>query len=480
MRSDISFIFGTQETRLTGVAPTLTVLEWLRTHARAIGTKEGCAEGDCGACTVVLGEPAGDGIRYVPVNACLLFVPALDGRQLLTVEHLRGPDGALHPVQAAMVARHASQCGFCTPGIVMSLFAMYQAGRSGREAACEALAGNLCRCTGYRPILDAAEDVCRGAPADDGFAEAAAVMAARLRALPQDAQRLEADGHLYFAPRDQTHLTCLLAEHPDALLLAGGTDLALLVTKQRRRLPKIVALDRVADLACIETRDGVLHLGAGASYADIWPVLHHHWPELGDLLHHLGSRQIRHRGTLGGNLVTASPIGDTPPCLIALDAQVAIRGADGERLVPIDAFFTGYRRTVLAGGEFVSRVELPLPRADEQVRIYKVSKRREEDISSVLAAFRLRLEGGRVRELRAGFGGVAATPLRATALEAAVTGRSWTRQTVEDGMQALDASIAPISDMRASAAYRRAAARNLVLKLWLETSGQHVRTRAAA
>ena len=479
MRGEIRFIFGETETVLSDVSPTTTVLEWLRVHARALGTKEGCAEGDCGACTVLLGEPDGEGVRYRPVNACLLFVPALDGRQFLTVEHLRGPDGAPHPVQAAMVAHHASQCGFCTPGIVMSLVALGHASpEADRAEVCEALAGNLCRCTGYRPIVDAA----RAAHADtahDRIATAAPAMAARLRALPQDGCVLAHGGQTYWSPRTLDDAAALAEAHPQAMLLAGGTDAALLVTKARKALPALLALDRVAGLGDI-SRDGAhLSLGAAVAYEDALPALEDAWPEFGAMLRRLGSRQIRHRGTVGGNLGTASPIGDMPPALIALDASIRVRTGADTLAIPVAEFFTGYRRHRCPPGSLIESVAIPLPEPDDLVRVYKVSKRREEDISSVCAAFRLRLDGGLVRDLRAGFGGMAATPVRAVALERAVIGQPWTRATVEAGMRALDATLHPLSDMRASAAYRATVAKNLLLRLWLETSGQDVRTRIA-
>ena len=486
MRGDIRFIYGEQDCSLAGLSPTTTVLEWLRTEARACGTKEGCAEGDCGACTVVLGEPDGQGMRYRPVNACLLFIPALDGRQLLTVEHLAGKDGALHPVQRAMVDHHASQCGFCTPGFVMSLWALHQSAlhESGtavtRAEACEALAGNLCRCTGYRPILDAALEACT-TPADDRFARVAGETAARLRALPQDSLAIRYDGQRYAAPATLTEAIELVSDDKsDPLLLAGGTDVALLVTKQRRTLPDILALDRVPELHAVEETEESINIGACVTYKDALPVFQRNWPELAPMLRRLGSRQIRHRGTIGGNLGTASPIGDMAPALIALDGCVRF-GARQLPSVAMSKFFVGYRRTELPPGEFILRVEIPRRAPGDVVAIYKVSKRFEEDISSVCVAFRLRLdEAGAVADLRAGFGGMAATPIRAVALEHALIGQPWTRETVEHGMHVLDVTLRPLGDMRASAAYRSLVARNLLLKFWLETSGQDVRTRIEA
>jgi xanthine dehydrogenase small subunit len=466
MRDVPHFLLGDAERRPRDISPTLTVLEYLRTVEKLCGTKEGCAEGDCGACTVILGEPDGAGMRYRAVNACILFVPALDGKQLLTVEHL----GGQHPVQRAMVERHASQCGFCTPGFVMSLFALHHgATPADRTDINDALAGNLCRCTGYRPIVDAALDV-TGAPAEDRFAVSAEATSARLKALEKAGMlELHHSGQTWFAPRSITELADLLARYPDAILLAGGTDVGLWVTKQHRTLGTIVTLDAVRDLASVEEVDGTLRIGAGVLYEDALGPLAAHFPDFGVLLRRLGSRQIRNRGTIGGNIGNGSPIGDTPPVLIALGATLVLRCGMARRTLPLEQFFLGYRRTALAPGEFIERIEIPLPRPGWQFRCYKVAKRFDQDISAVCGAFDLNLIDGQVRDIRIGFGGMAATPVRAKATERALLGQAWTETNVRAAMDALDAEFAPISDMRASAGYRRMVARNLLFKCFLET-----------
>ncbi len=477
MRDTIRFLFGETERAITNPAPTATVLEWLRAPvedggARACGTKEGCAEGDCGACTVVLGEPDGPAMRYRAANACILFLPALDGKQLLTVEHLADPDGTLHPVQQAMVAHHGAQCGFCTPGFVMSLFALYHAGRGGaRPAALEALAGNLCRCTGYRPILDAARAACAG-PAADRFAAAAAATAARLHALAaRDMLCASRDGQRFLAPRTTAELAAALAEYPDATVLAGGTDVGLWVTKQHRRPATLVAVEHIAGFADIAEQHGMLSIGAGATYSAAFAGLTAHWPALAPLLRRLGSTQIRNRGTIGGNVANASPIGDTPPALIALAATLTLQSTAGTRRIDAEAFFHGYRRTALAPGEFLARIDIPLPVPGDVFAIYKVSKRMEQDISAVCAAFRLRRgPDGRVADIRIAYGGMAAVPRRAAAAERALYGQPWTQAAVAAAMAALDTEFAPIDDMRASAAYRRLVARNLLLRFLLQTT----------
>jgi len=477
MRESVRFLLGSEARELRGIEPTTTVLEYLRGTERMCGTKEGCAEGDCGACTVVLGEPDGAGMRWRAVNACVLFAPSLDGCRLLTVEHLRGEDGVLHPVQRAMVEAHGSQCGFCTPGFVMSLYALHRTGAApDRAAVNEALAGNLCRCTGYRPIVDAGLAACRGGTAD---ATADAVTAARLRRL-DTAEMLALPG--WFSPTTEDELAAVLAQNPGAVLVSGCTDAGLWVTKQHRKLPCVVALDRVAELRAIDDSENEINIGAAATYEDTLPVLEAHWPDFGVLIRRIGALQVRNRGTLGGNIANASPIGDTPPALLALDATLVLRRGDTVRRVSISEFFTGYRRTVLAPGEFIVRIDIPKPAPGSAFRAYKVSKRIDQDISAVLGAFRIELEGGRVREVRLGFGGMAATPSRARRAERALEGARWTEATVRAAMAEIDADFAPIEDFRASAGYRSMTAKNLLFKFFLETSSaaEGTPTRLAA
>jgi xanthine dehydrogenase small subunit len=464
MRDTLHFRLGSELRTLRHVDPTMTVLEYLRGPERLCGTKEGCAEGDCGACTVVLVDAEG---RHKAVNACVLFVPALDGRQLLTVEHLAAADGTLHPVQQAMVDLHGSQCGFCTPGFVMSLYALRTEEKPDRVAVNEALAGNLCRCTGYRPIVDAAFSVCTG----DETPEAVDLPAT------DGALALTHDGKRSFSPRSSDELAQVLLDRPQAVIVAGGTDVGLWVTKQHKTLPVTVSLDAVRDMAGVVETDGVIQIGAGATYQDALPLLEQHYPDFGAMIRRIGSRQIRNRGTIGGNVANASPIGDSPPALLALDATLVLRRGDARRSVKLDDFFTGYRRTVLQGSEFIERIDVPMPEAGEMFRCYKVSKRFDQDISAVCAAFRLRVEDGIVRDIRIGFGGMAATPVRARAVEAVLTGRPWTDATIRMAQGAMDTAFSPLSDMRASATYRTTIARNLLLKCFLETSEEAAVTR---
>jgi xanthine dehydrogenase small subunit len=477
MTDAVRFLLNGDERAVEGLEPTTTVLEYLRNVERLCGTKEGCAEGDCGACTVVIAAPDGaGGLSYQAVNSCIRFLPTLDGKQLITVEGLKGDDGALHPVQRAMVDCHASQCGYCTPGFVMSLFALWHANKApSRDAIVEALAGNLCRCTGYRPIVDAAQRMYHEA-AEDKFDRGAAETAARLAKL----QRLvplayRHDGHELLAPRTLVELSDILRRHPAAHLLAGGTDFGLWVTKQHRELDRVVWLGEIAELEQIRTTASHVEFGAGVTWTAALPALERHWPSLGELVRRFASPPIRNTATLGGNIANASPIGDGPPPLIALGATLVLLGPDGEREIAIESFFLDYRKTDLQPGEIVARVRVPLPAPGLQFAVYKLSKRLDQDISAVCAAFALRLESGLVAEARLAYGGMAATPKRARLAEAALAGRPWTSASLERAIAALERDFAPIDDMRASARYRLLTAKNLLRRFQLETSGAAAR-----
>jgi xanthine dehydrogenase small subunit len=432
--------------------PTTTLLEYLRGPLGRTGTKEGCAEGDCGACTVVVGERRGDALRYRAVNSCIRFVPTLDGKEVVTVESLRAPDGTLHPVQQAMVQAHASQCGFCTPGFVMSLFALWLERDSvTREEAVEALSGNLCRCTGYRPILDAAMAMHGLGPAPS-WPKGAAHDRRRLAALPADESPCALPG--YLAPRTLEALAEAYLHAPGSLLLAGGTDVGLWVTKQLRELPPLIYLGDVEGLDRIEEREGKLEIGAAASLADGYAALVARYPMLAELASRFGSPPVRHSGTLCGNVANGSPIGDSMPILIALGAEVVLRRGSAERVLALEDLYLGYRKTALASGELVRAVRVPLPQPGRRVATYKISKRFDQDISSVCAGFAVTLKDGVVAEARIAYGGMAAVPKRAAAAEAALTGKPFTAATVGTAVEALRRDFQPIGDLRASAAYR--------------------------
>ena len=484
-RATIRFLLGHEPRSLSGLDPTMTVLDYLRRVERRCGSKEGCAEGDCGACTVVLGELNGQGpeagLRYHAVNACIVFLPMLDGKQLLSVEDLKRPDGALHPVQQAMVETHASQCGYCTPGFVMTLFALYRAGtRPTRAGINDALAGNLCRCTGYGPIVAAAERALEQAPRDH-MAKGEAAVIAQLQAWRDDDTMLafELAGRRCFAPRSSDALAELVIEHPDAVLVAGATDVGLWVTKLHRSLQTVILLGGVAELRRIETRDEAIEIGAGVTYGEAAPILAHPFPDMGELFRRFGGWQVRNLATVGGNVANGSPVGDGPPALIAAGAELVLRRGQERRTLHLEDFFLAYGKQDRRPGEFVETIVVPLPRAGDRFGCYKLSKRFDQDISAVCGAFRLRREGGRVADIRIAFGGMAATPKRAAAAEAALVGAPWSEVSVRRAMTALAGDFQPISDLRAGRDYRALAAGNLLYRFFLETGDSGVATRLA-
>jgi xanthine dehydrogenase small subunit len=453
---------------LSVAEPTRTVLDWLREDAQCIGTKEGCNEGDCGACTVVLGTLSAAGaLQLRPVNSCIQFLPTLDGKALFTVQDVAAADGTLHPVQQALVDHHGSQCGFCTPGFVMSLWAVYQrhstaAGVPTRQQLADDLSGNLCRCTGYRPILDAGQAMFDLPPAklDTRAAEDA------LRVL-QAESALNYQGR-FFAPRTLQDLATLREQKQEALLLAGSTDIGLWVNKQFRAVGELIHVGEVAEMKQVRVDGGLLHIGAAASLEDAFTALVRHWPTLHEVWLRFASLPIRVAGTLGGNVANGSPIGDSAPMLMALDAQLVLRRGEQMRRLPLSEFYLGYMKNRLQPGEFLQAVEVPL-NDWHAVRSYKISKRFDSDISAVCAGLSLVLHGGLVHDVRLAFGGMAATVRRAAAAEAALVGQPWAEASVSAAMQALAHDFQPLSDMRASAAYRLQVAQNLIRRFWLET-----------
>jgi xanthine dehydrogenase small subunit len=464
---------------------TQTVLDYLREVAGLKGTKEGCAEGDCGACTVVLGELAPDrrGITYRAVNSCIRFLPTLDGKELVTVEALQQPAGAAHPVQQSMIDHHASQCGFCTPGFVMSLFALYlNAEAAGRDQVVEALSGNLCRCTGYRPIIEAGmRQWDYASPArwsrTDSPSDAQVATLTGLARGPGAAESLRYPG--YHAPRTVAELATALEQRPDSLLLAGGTDIGLWVTKQLRDLPPLVYLGDIEECGRIESRPDGLWIGAAVSLTDAWPALLARFPELEEQAARFASPPIRNSATLCGNLANGSPIGDSIPALIALAAQLELRRGARVRRVPLEDFYLAYGKKDLAAGEFVAGVVIPQPPAGRLLASYKVSKRIDQDISAVCATFCLSLEGERVAGARLAYGGMAGIPARARHAERALLDAGWTAQGIEAAAAALARDFEPLSDLRASGAYRLRAAGNLLRRLYRQHAGKSCALRTA-
>jgi xanthine dehydrogenase small subunit len=472
-RHSIRFLRRGQVVELGAVPPMRTVLDYLRLEEKSRGTKEGCNEGDCGACTVALGSLRGGRIVYEPVNACILLMGQLDGKELVTVDDL-SLDGALHPVQQAMVEKHGSQCGFCTPGFVMALFTLYHSGkRPSRQEIVDHIAGNLCRCTGYRPIVDAALDSCTG-KAVDRWAREEKRAAAQLASLNDGSDAFVGDDASFIAvPAKAETLASLAARHPDATIVAGATDVGLWITKQLRSLPKIIHVSGVKELHEIADTHDTLSLGAGVTFAEAEPYLAAIDPDFGETLRRVGAKQVRASGTIGGNIANGSPIGDTPPMLIALGATLHLRHGEATRQMPIEDFFIAYGKQDRKPGELVWRIDVPKLKPDEVVRSYKISKRFDQDISAVMAAFKFTLEGKRIAAARIAFGGMAATPKRASRTEAALAGASLDgAASWGNAILALAEDYQPISDMRASAGYRLDAAQSLLRKALIETAGK--------
>ncbi|MEO1323032.1 MAG: xanthine dehydrogenase small subunit [Pseudomonadota bacterium] len=454
--------------------PTQTVLEWLREDQRKTGTKEGCAEGDCGACTVVIGELHDERVRYRAVNACIFFLPLLDGKELVTVESLGSSDD-LHPVQSAMADGNGTQCGFCTPGFVMSLFAKYQDSDPALPSDIDdVLAGNLCRCTGYAPIQAAAELAMesQSPPKTYGGPESIAALKSIQPPLAKSAHfadpNFETD-RKYFAPRSEDELAELIKNHPTATLVAGATDVGLWVTKQHRLLDTVISLNAIDSLKTVEKDENTLRIGAMVSYSDAWAAFGELHPDLDELVRRIGSVQVRNSGTIGGNIANGSPIGDTPPPFIALGAKLELASAQGVRLINLEDFFIEYGKQDLQSGEYVRAVQIPALEANTVFRTYKISKRFNQDISALCGAFAIRLEDGLIAAARIAYGGMAGTPKRAPNCEAALLGAPWTEDTIDRAADALAGDFTPLTDMRASDAYRMKVAQNLLRKVYLET-----------
>ncbi len=479
MRRYIQFIRRGAAVRLSDAPPTLTLLDYLRLSEGATGTKEGCAEGDCGACTVVLRRKVGGRILYNPVNACIVLAGQADGAEIISVEDL-ARDGELHPVQRAMVDLHASQCGFCTPGFVMSLFGLYHAPdavAADRNVINDWVAGNLCRCTGYRPIIDAGLAACANATPDHfGLAEHEAGRA--LEALDDGVDVFAGTPERFFAaPASIAAVAALYTEHPNAVLVAGATDVGLWITKQMRDLPKIIWLGRVRGLDDIVDGSEAVTFGATVNHAAAGPHLAAIDPDLGELMRRFASMQVRNMATLGGNIANGSPIGDMPPALIALGSTLVLQRGIAIRELALEDFFIAYGKQQREVGEFVRAVRVPKLKPDERFRCYKISKRFDQDISAVMAAFWLRLDGSRISSARIAFGGMAATPRRAKAAEQALLGADLAdRATADAACERLGVDFAPIDDHRASASYRMQVAKGLLRKALSEVAGAPTRT----
>lgn len=476
MISEISFVLDgsivtIDFTKPSSPAPTTTLLNYLRSLPGHKGVKEGCAEGDCGACTVVLGELVGNkSIRYKNVDSCLLFLPMIHGRQIITVENLKDRSGELHPVQSAMVESNGSQCGFCTPGIVMSLFALYKnTDHPTRSQIDDALTGNLCRCTGYKPIIEAAAHACIHKGRDHLSSDESRIVGL-LRSIPRAPIHIQTKLQSYFKPTSLSAVFSHRRQHPDAVIVCGATDIALRVTKKHELIREIIDLSDVAELKVTSDSPAAITIGGGVSLNAAMPMIEHDFPALHKMLSVFGSQQIRNLATFGGNLGSASPIGDALPVLVAYGAKVVLKKPNGKRDVSLDDYFLGYRKTARAANELIAAIVIPKLNNGTAVRSYKVSKRKDLDISTLSGGFRLDAKNdGTVKNVVLAYGGVAEKTKRATTAEQFLIGKRWNRETIEHAMPLIDKDFTPISDARASAEFRRVAARNLLLKFWAET-----------
>ena len=464
----ISFMLNNEVEQISDVPPDLTLLNYLRENKKLTGSKEGCASGDCGACTVVIAEKndSGKKLEYKAVNSCVTFLSALEGKQLITVEHLaKGEE--LHPVQQSLVDFHASQCGFCTPGFVMSMFALYhQSNEPNREDVLHALSGNLCRCTGYRPIIDATLNACHSKQPDKFDLEEERTLA-QLDALPKEQQGI--DG--LYTPKTRQALANLKRNHPDARLFAGSTDLALESTQQLKTLDQLISVGQVPELNMLQEEENGVRIGAAVPLNKLKPLLLKHFPMLDELHWRFASMPIRNQATLGGNVANASPIGDMPPALLALNASIVVDNGENKRNIDINSFFTSYRKTQLATDEWIESIFIPYLPQDSISRAYKVSKRMEDDISAVCAVFNIEFDDKhQITRISSGFGGVAATPIEAVELKQ-LEGKNWAaKSTYELGTEILSQAFQPIDDVRASAEYRQKMITNLWRRFWLETN----------
>jgi len=475
VRNTIRFLLNGALISLTDVPATQTLLDYLRLDKNLRGTKEGCAEGDCGACTVLVGRLSQGALVYEAVNACIRFVGSLDACHVVTIEHLKTKTGSLHPVQQAMLEHHGSQCGFCTPGIVMSLYGLWMGTPKPSVSEIEeALQGNLCRCTGYAPIVRAAQAVvANGDLEKDHLVAERAEISARLKEL-QDGCRVETgSGHdQMIVPANVDDLADILEATPDATLIAGSTDVGLWVTKLMREIAPVVFVGNLEGLQAIVEEEAGLTIGAGVTYTNAFGSIAKHFPHLTNFWKRIGGAQVRNMGTIGGNIANGSPIGDTPPALIALGATITLRKGKQRRVISLENYFVAYGSQDRAPGEFVESIHIPWLNDSDQHAVYKISKRRDEDISALCAAIKIHVADGAVDQAVVAFGGMAATPKRATKTEQALVGAAWDQNTIEAAVRALAEDFQPISDMRASAEYRMLAAQNLLRRFYLEASGE--------
>ena len=465
--SNIDFVYQNKIIKIKNPDSNETLLNYVRTKLKKTGTKEGCAEGGCGACTVVLGELKKDEINYKAINSCITFLPTLQGKQLILVEDLISKEGLLHPVQQAMVNYHGSQCGFCTPGFIMSLFSMYKSNSKFRDIDIkDSIAGNLCRCTGYQPIIKAAKSL-KNKNKNDQFSKNKNNIINLLKKINNKSLTIYYKEKKYFAPRYITELKKILKKNENVNFLSGGTDLSLVVTKERKDINSIVYMNSIRELQYIKNNNKYIEVGASTPLIELEYYIKNYYPDFTKILKRYGSPQIRNVATVAGNIATASPIGDCLPLLISLNAKVVLQDFRKEKVFFLDDFFINYRKTKLKKGQFIHSIRIPLPK-DNTFRAYKISKRFDDDISSVCAAFNLEIKKNKIQSVRIAYGGMAAIPKRAKYCEKILLNSQVTDAIINKAKKALEKDFQPISDMRASRLYRIEVAKNLLEKFYAE------------
>jgi len=467
----IKFVNSERIIEIHNPDPNETLLNFIRTKLKKTGTKEGCAEGGCGACTVVLGELKNNNINYTTVNSCITFLPTLSGKQLILVEDLISKDNSLHPVQEAMVKYHGSQCGFCTPGFVMSLFSMFKNyTKLKKDIIKDSLSGNLCRCTGYQPIIKAAKSLSAKNKIDHFYKNKKKTIS-QLKKIKNQSIAIYNRGKRYFAPRYISEFKKILKKNTNSYLLSGGTDLSLLVTKDRKDINSIIYMNSIKELNYIKNNKEFIEVGATTPLIEFEIYIKKYYPDFNKILRRYGSTQIRNVATIAGNIATASPIGDNLPLLLALDSKVVLQGIKKNKILPINDFFISYRKTKLKPGQFIHSIRIPI--FDNNIfKAYKISKRFDDDISSVCAAFNLTIEKKKIKNVRIAYGGMSAIPKRAIYCEKILLNSSITKETIEKAKSALEKDFIPIGDMRASRNYRNVVAKNLLEKCFLEINGK--------
>ena len=463
----IKFVHGKKIIQIHNPDPNETVLSYIRTKLRKTGTKEGCAEGSCGACTIVLGELRKGKIIYKAINACIAFVPTLAGKQLVLVEDLVSDDGSLHPVQKTMVNYHSSQCGFCTPGFVMSLFAMYKNYSFYDDNVIKnSISGNLCRCTGYRPIIDAAKSLNKISKFDF-FKRNQQLSISLLKKIKQKSIAISNKNRKYFAPKNVNELKKILKQYPNSKLLSGGTDVSLVVTKERKDLDSLIYMNSIDELNYIKKNQNYIEVGATTPLTDFELFIKKYFPDFAQILKRYGSTQIRNVCTIAGNIATASPVGDTLPLLLSLDSQIIIKDKDKTKILPLNGFFINYRKTKLKRGQFIHSIRIPLL-LKNIFKAYKISKRIDDDISSVCASFNVEFKNNKVKKIRIAYGGMANIPKRAINCEKILLNSSLSDNIIDKAKKSLEKDFKPITDTRASQKYRMEVAKNLLEKCFLE------------